>query len=123
MLRVLLTSVLMALVTLPQGICFCRYLETVPPHRESTCCCELPEPAESTPNELPDEHDPDCACTLREVLANGPVPVSAEAFDFVVFHSLADFLATDASLPNVKQSTHFKSLDRPIPLILCALRI
>ena len=123
MLRGSLTSVLMALLTLPQGICLCHYLEAVPAQSESTCCCETEEPTESTPGDLPDDHDPDCACKLGDVLASNPVPVSAEAFDFVALLSVADFLATDVHLPNVKQSTHFRSLDISVPLILCALRI
>jgi hypothetical protein len=124
MLRVLLTSVLMALLWLPPGFCFCRYLEAAQPQHESTCCCEpQEEPSESTPGELPDEHEADCACKLREVLASGSASIPTEPIGFAWLHVLADFPSSDANLPSIKQLTHFRSLDRPVPLILCALRI
>jgi hypothetical protein len=140
MLRVLLTAVLMGIVALPHGICFCHFLDAAARPNDSKCeiplpgesCCETERPATPTrsttpPADNPNDDDDDCpCCKLRPVLACSPVPASAERDGSV---NLVTLLAAQASaelalnILGQNQSICIRAYDGPGPLILCALRI
>ena len=140
MLRVLLTHVLIGIVALPQGICFCHFLDAAARHNASNCekqlpgesCCETEQPVTPTksttsPADNTNDDDANCpCCKLRPVLACGPAPATAEqdgAFNLVsllVAHASAE---TALSIVGEHKSTCFRTHDGPGPLILCALRI
>jgi hypothetical protein len=140
MLRVLLTPVLIGIVALPHGICFCHFLDAAARRNDSNCekqipgesCCETEQPATPTksttpPTDHPDEDDADCpCCKLRPVLACSPAPASAERDGSVNLVTLLAIHESAESAGNILgqiHSTHFRAYDGPGPLILCALRI
>lgn len=124
MLRMPLIAVLALLVALPHGICFCDLLHAEPPHSDS--CCETQAPyAPIQPTDDADDHERDCPCKLREVLAVSPAPAPLD-LDDVSFSILTD--AANASLfavmvGDLSRSSSFMPYDGPVPLTVRALRI
>jgi cell division septation protein DedD len=140
MLRVLLTPVLIGIVALPHGICFCHFLDAAARHNDVNCekqlpgesCCETEQPATPTKSTTPpadntDDDDANCpCCKLRPVLACGPAPASAERDGAVSLVLLLVAHASAESALNIvgqNQSNCFRTHHGPGPLILCALRI
>jgi hypothetical protein len=140
MLRVLLTPVLIGIVALPHGICFCHFLDAATRHNDSYCekqipgesCCETEQPATPTksttpPADNPDDEDADCpCCKLRPVLACSPAPASAERDGSVNLVTLLAAQESAESALNIlgqDQSICIRAYDGLGPLILCALRI
>ena len=139
MYRVLLTTVLMTIVALQHGICFCHYVDLVVSQTESACeevtsyndvCCDSQQatpPTKSTPTQNHEDEDSDCpCCKLRQSLAFTPVPVYAEndgGMNFVAYLATHDVAAIAANTSFLNRSAQFSTLHEPVPLILCALRI
>lgn len=125
MLRVWLTSVLMSLIALPHGICFCHYLEASPPPNEPVCC-DLQEPAPTPPQDLPDDDETNCPCCNRQIPTSSPDPVSAQrdgSANLDTILAMNGFAQIPAPVLDFERSTHFRLFDGPVALILCALRI
>ena len=124
MFRAPLIAVLTLLVALPHGVCFCDFLHAAPPRSES--CCESQSPqAPVDPTDDADDHERDCPCKLREVLAGNPAPATV-AVDGVSFGLMSDaFHASTFFAPtaDVSRSASFMPFDDARPLILRALRI
>lgn len=71
MIRVPVTALLMVLVALPHGVCFCHFVSAETPHEEQHCCQSaacLP----AAPADEPCHDDADCSCKLRDVAAVNP---------------------------------------------------
>jgi hypothetical protein len=121
MFRALLTSMLMAIMAMPQGICFCHFVQAAP-IEEVNCCHETPG-VPAAPMDDSDDHA--CDCTLRESLAleassANPSRDLAPSLDalaqvYPITHADVASIATTYSAA--------RSSNDPIPLILCALRI
>ncbi|MBI3823993.1 MAG: hypothetical protein HY289_15100 [Planctomycetes bacterium] len=112
MLRALLTIVLTSLVALPQGVCFCHYVEAAP-----ACHGDSSQPSD-------DHDDADCPCKLREVLAIGPAPAGIEVDGASVLDvPVPDARAVAAAACDRDSSPLCRSADCPFVLIPCALRI
>ncbi len=125
MLRLPLTAVLIGIMALPHGICFCHYVEAAPPCLEPVCC-ESHETTQIPPADAPEDHDQDCLCCKRQVPTTSPAPVDAKrdgSFNFATFLAVNDTLTVKANAFSLDCSTPFRLLVEPIPLILCALRI
>ena len=125
MFRTCVTAVLMLLVGLPNGICFCHYVQASPVDVEPSCCHAEEDVAPSEPAPPGDDgNDDDCSCKLRQVLSADVSPVEAPRDPSHV--AIVNGAAFDSalSLHTFDRSLHSaRTLDTPIPLILCALRI
>ena len=122
MFRAFVASILMLLVALPHGVCFCDFVHASSHENETACDagdCTDPAP----PPDEPDDHDDDCACKLRDVMAlpqerthidQDSIPMEAV--------SLSGFSATSTIAFSLRRTLE-KSLDQPAAPILCALRI
>ena len=123
MLRLPLTAVLVLLVALPQGICFCDFLHSNPVQTES--CCE-PQSCQAPvqPSDDADDHDRDCSCKLREVLGVSPAPIQP-GLDDAPFSipAAAGAMELTAKTHVLSRSSSFMPFDGPMPLTLRALRI
>jgi hypothetical protein len=133
MFRGFLTVVLVALLAMPQGVCLCPSALAGTPEVEpasESCCAQSksePVPPTSKPEDDPDDHERDCPCKLRQVLASDAASSIGSVRDdqtgFLVFAGANLAIVSFADIPVDLQLQLFKSLDSPIPLILCALRI
>ena len=133
MLRVVQTVVLVALVAMPRGICFCHYFDAPPPQNEQ--CCEGAEDTPTSPHakstHVPVHHhdgpDDECpCCKLRHLLAAEQSPLYLERDAGVSFDAIAVIGQPLDSLVSVgwqQQLAHLRVFDRSVPLIPCALRI
>jgi hypothetical protein len=121
MFRALLTSMLMAIMAMPQGICFCHFVQAAP-IQEARCCHETPD-VPAAPVDEQDEHD--CDCTLRESLALEASSINSSRDLTPSLDALAQvYQVIHADVASVAVSySSARSSNDPIPLILCALRI
>ena len=121
MFRALLSLVLVPILALPHGMCFCHYVEAAPFHVEPNGdTCEAP----ATPAESPDDHDADCPCKLREVAADNTATIEVTR-NLDLVQLACDVPAAPPSADVVGQSGthHFKADHESRALIPCALRI
>jgi hypothetical protein len=141
MFRVLLTTLLMTIVALQHGICFCHYVDAFVSQDEAACaevipcnevCCDSQQPTPPTksttlPTQNHEDEDSDCpCCKLRQSLAYTPVPLPTEqegGIPFVTVLSTHEIAEASANFSCANGSAQFSTLDGPVPLILCALRI
>ena len=124
MFRVGLTIVLTALLALPHGVCFCEFVQAAPAQEEVRCPCENPLTQEASPSEPEEDHEKDCPCKLREVMAAQQL-AEFDAGHVVLWtdsaggSSLFTPLPGQSLKPNLDESA-VASLVSPIP---CALRL
>lgn len=125
MFRALVTTLLMMLISLPHGVCFCHYLPAPAPAANFPEEDQPSPSPDSRPSHEDDDHDRDCpCCKLRPVLTNGVTPFVVhrdDDFTSLLMPEPIYLRAADALSPT--QLRHFRHVDEPIPLILCALRI
>jgi hypothetical protein len=111
----MLAALLISLVALPHGICFCELVQ----------CASANKAILSDDDSTPDDHDKDCPCKLREAMA----VVQTDVVPFQTSHLFACTASPPLHGPTSSVNIdpglfdNAKSLDEPIPLILCALRI
>ena len=115
MLRALLAALLVSLVALPHGICFCELLQ----------CAHASKAFLSDDDSTPDDHEKDCPCKLRQAM----FVVQAENSS-VTGSILLDCPANTPGLTSIYSAIvqtnsvgDDKSINETIQLILCALRI
>jgi hypothetical protein len=120
MFRTFLSLVLVPILALPHGMCFCHYIEAAPLPQDPSCTHELP----ATPPESPDDHDADCPCKLREVstLHAGSIEVVRD-LDLVLSVCDAESMPSTPDVTSHPETSHPRANHEPVALILCALRI
>ncbi len=125
MLRLVLTSVLMVLASLPHGVCFCHFFDSEPA-QEETVCCEAIATTATRQTDEPGEDDADCACKLREVPALSPTPAAsdldAHTFEAILENTGTAFARTSPAYYQ-SRSGLLEATSEYVPLTLRALLI
>jgi len=119
MLRALLTTIVMSLVALPHGICFCDLVHAAVPALEP---CHEDDDREQSQNQE-DDHDKDCDCTLRDTMAPSQTTSVKQLGDSAPLCVLCqlDPIGNQSRAGVIDPQPN--GTETPIPLILCALRI
>jgi hypothetical protein len=113
MFRASLATLLIALLAMPHGICFCELLQSAIAQKATL----------SNDEDTPDEHETDCPCKLRHDMASLHGTDNADLTP-AHFLAVADFVpAFDITPPTAISTTLSTPFDQPITLIPCALRI
>ena len=111
MFRVLLSTVLMGIISLPQGMCLCHFFAPNSAHASGDT----------------DDHDEDCpCCKLRHVLSSAAASFSLVHNEKSSCISLDRVNDAHEQFETIHSKHHlhlFRPLDQDLPLILCALRI
>lgn len=121
MVRLPLTVLLMLLLSLPHGVCFCQILRAEAPRQEAACCES--SPAAPAPTE-PDDDEGDCSCMLREVSAQQPTAPVIEVSDLQICIVPDEGIAIKSlqRMLETRSSISFTPFDISIPLAVRALR-
>jgi hypothetical protein len=121
MVRAVLSLVLMPMLALPHGVCFCQFVEAGPTRSEPVRCeCETPD----APPENPDDDDGDCSCKLREVAVRSTAPFEHINGDDLALYAVDGLISVQST--DISGADHippFRACPESLPLILCALRI